>query len=154
MRNLISLLSAASALIATPALAGESYIEGSGGVMWNHEDTNALATFTLGHDIELNERFIAGVEAFAEKALADGTRVVWGVGARVGARVTEGGKLVAGANWQSKDCGECATAFGLSTAWEQDLSEKIYAKLEYKHLLIGDGEPDADLVAVGVGYKF
>lgn len=153
---LLPVVLASAAVIAAPApaLAGETYIEGTGGVIWNREDTNPVAAVTVGHDIDLGERFFVGAEGFAEKVLADDTRMVWGVGGRAGARVLPGAKLYAAANWQSKDCRECSDAVGLSTGWEQDLNEKIYAKLEYKHILIGDGEPDSDIVAVGLGYKF
>ncbi|WP_420142943.1 hypothetical protein [Sphingobium sp.] len=154
MRNLLMLLTAASALIATPAVADETYVDATGGVIWNREGSNAVAAFTLGHDVELNDRFFVGVEGIAEKVLEKDTRVVWGIGGRVGAYVLPGSKLIAGVNWQSKDCRECASAVGLSTSWEQDLSEKIYGKVEYKHLLIGNGERDSDVVAVGLGFKF
>lgn len=153
MRNCLALLSAATAFVASPALADETYVEGTGGVIWNREESQAVAAATIGHDVELTERVFIGGEAFAEKALADGTRVVWGLGGRMGLRPLPGGKLVAGANWQSKDCRDCATAIGLSTGWEQDLSKKIYAKVEYKHLLVGHGERDFDLVAVGLGVR-
>ena len=154
MRHLPILVSAALASIATPALAGETYVEGTGGVIWNREDSHAVAAVTVGHDIDLSERFFVGGEGFAEKVLADDTRVVWGVGGRVGARVLPGSKLYAAANWQTKDCRECGSAAGLSTGWGQDLNEKVYAKVEYKHLLVDDGEPDSDIVALGLGYKF
>lgn len=158
MRHLPLLLCAAfvstAATFATPALADEAYVEGTGGVIWNRGDTNAVAGAAVGYDVDLGERFFVGVEGLAEKTLADDTRVVWGVGGRVGARVLPGAKLYAAANWQTKDCRECGSAVGLSTGWEQDLNEQVYAKLEYKHVLIGDGEPDADMVAVGLGYKF
>lgn len=150
----VVLVSAALAATATPALADETYIEGTGGVIWNHRETNAVAAVTVGHDVDLNERFFVGVEGIAEKVLADDTRVVWGVGGRAGARVLPGAKLYAAANWQSKDCRECSDAVGLSTGWEQDLNENVYAKLEYKHVLVSNGEPDSDIVAVGLGYKF
>ena len=159
MRNLpillpVALVSAAAIAAPAPALADETYVEGTGGVIWNHEEANAVAAVTVGHDIDLSERFFVGGEGFAEKVLANDTRVVWGIGGRAGARVLAGAKLYAAANWQSKDCRECSDAVGLSAGWEQDLNEKVYAKLEYKHVLIGNGEPDSDIVAVGMGTKF
>lgn len=154
MRQLSVLISAFLALCATPALARETYVEATGGMIWNREDSNAVTAVTVGHDIDLSERFFVGVEGFAEEVLADHTRVVWGVGGRVGARVMLRSKLYAAVNWQSKDCRECGSAAGVGTGWEQDLSEKIYAKVEYKRLLIGNGEPDSNIVAVGLGYKF
>lgn len=154
MRRLPVLLSIALFATATPALAGETYIEGTGGVIWNHEDSNAVAAVTIGHDVDLNEHFFVGAEGFGEKVLADNTRVVWGVGGRAGLRALPGGKIYASANWQSKDCRECSDAVGLSTGWEQDLNERIYAKVEYKHVLIGNDEPDSDILALGLGYKF
>lgn len=155
MRNAI--LSAAalpSLLLATPALAGETYAEVTGGISWNKEESAAVLGVAGGYDFELNEKNFAGIEAIAEKELADDTRVSWGIGGRFGGRLISGAKVYAGANWQSKDCGECSDAIGLTAGWEQDLSEKLYAKIEYKHLLIGDGERDKDLAIVGLGVKF
>ena len=57
-------------------------------------------------------------------------------------------------NWQSKDCRECGNAVGLGAGWEQNLSEKIYAKLEFKHLFVENGEPDANVGIVGLGMMF
>ena len=57
-------------------------------------------------------------------------------------------------NWQSKDCRECSDAIGLSAGWEQNLTEKLYAKIEYKRLFIGNDERDADVGLVGIGVMF
>lgn len=154
MRCLALLVPAALMLGASPALADETYVESTAGVIWNHEDTNAVVSGAIGHDVDLNEHVFIGVEGLAEKTLAADTRVVWGVGGRMGARLVPGGKFYVAANWQTKDCRACSDAVGLSTGWEQDLNERVYAKVEYKHVLIGDGEPDADIAAVGLGYKF
>ncbi|WP_395326967.1 hypothetical protein WBP06_09610 [Novosphingobium sp. BL-8H] len=137
-----------------PALADEAYIEGSGGVSWNKESTDALAGIAMGYDVDLNEKIFVGVEGTAEKLLTHDTRVAWGIGGRLGAEVLPRSKIFAGVNWQSKDCGECGNAIGIGTGWEQNLSEKIYAKLEFKHLFVENHEPDANVISAGIGMIF
>ena len=83
----------------------------------------------------------------------DGTRVAWGIGGRAGAEVLPRSKIFVSMNWQSKDCRECGNAVGLGTGWEQNLSEKIYAKIEFKHLFIDD-EANANVGIIGLGLMF
>lgn len=149
-----AVLAPALALAGRPALADEAYIEGTGGVSWTSEETDAIAGLALGYDVDLDETFFVGVEGTAEKLLTGGTRVAWGIGGRVGAEVLPRSKIFTGVNWQSKDCRECGNAVGLGVGWEQNLSEKIYAKLEFKHLFVENGEPDANVGIVGLGMMF
>ncbi|SNS35461.1 hypothetical protein SAMN06295912_10526 [Sphingomonas laterariae] len=139
---------------ATPAFAGEAYIEATGGISWNDEETNAIAGVAVGYDFDITEGVFVGVEGLAEKPLADDTRVAWGIGGRIGIEPLPEGKAFAGLNWQSKDCGECGNAIGLGAGWEQGLTERLYAKIEYKRLFIGDGEPDANVGIIGIGMSF
>ena len=104
-------------------------------------------------DVDVTETVFVGVEATAEKLLTDGTRVAWGIGGRAGAEVLPRSKIFVSMNWQSKDCRECGNAVGLGTGWEQNLSEKIYAKIEFKHLFIDD-EANANVGIIGLGLMF
>lgn len=153
MRAITLPLATALAIASSPAIANEAYVEATSGVNWNDEATNAIAGIAVGYDIDLDERIFVGVEGTAEKLLTHDTRIAWGIGGRVGAEVMPESKIFVGLNWQSKDCGECGNAVGLGTGWEQNLSEKIYAKLEYKRLFVSD-EADANVVIVGLGLMF
>ncbi|WHO37444.1 hypothetical protein PMI04_012775 [Sphingobium sp. AP49] len=154
MRHVILPLAAALACASPSALANEAYVELTSGVSWNDEATDAIAGIAVGYDIDLDERFFVGVEGTAEKLLADDTRIAWGIGGRIGAELLPRSKIFAGLNWQSKDCGECGDAIGLGTGWEQNLSEAIYVKLEYKRLFVDSGEPDANVAIIGLGMMF
>ncbi|WIA58317.1 hypothetical protein N6H05_11145 [Sphingobium sp. WTD-1] len=144
----------ALALASSPARADEAYVELTGGLSWNGEGTDAISGIAGGYDVDLDERFFVGVEAVAEKLLVRDTRVAWGIGGRIGVELVRENKLFIGANWQSKDCRECSDAIGIGTGWEHNLTEKLYLKIEYKRLLIGNGEPDANVGILGIGVMF
>ncbi|WP_041559065.1 outer membrane protein [Novosphingobium sp. PP1Y] len=151
---LVSLAAVAAAAVATPAMANEARIEARTGLIWNGSDSEAVAGVAAGYDYDFGDKFFVGIEGSADKILTDDTRVSWGAGGRAGVKVFPGSKLYAAANWQSKPCRYCNSAVGVGGGWQQDLGQKIYAKVEYKHQLIGDNTPDADLGLVGVGVKF
>lgn len=151
---LVSLAAAAVAAAATPALANEARVEARGGVIWDGSNSDAVAGVAAGYDYGLGEKMFVGVEGSADKVLADDTRVSWGVGGRVGAKVMPGSKLYALADWQSKPCSTCNSAVGVGGGWQQDFGQKFYGKVEYKHLLVGDNTTDADVGLVGLGVKF
>jgi hypothetical protein len=151
---LVSLAALAAVTAAQPALANEARLETRGGVIWDGSDSDAIAGVAAGYDHDLGDKLFVGVEGSADKVLTDGTRVSWGAGGRVGAKVTPGSKLYALAGWQSKPCSTCNSAVGVGGGWQQDFGSKLYGKVEYKHLLIGDNTTDADVGLVGVGMKF
>ncbi|CDO37701.1 MULTISPECIES: outer membrane protein [Novosphingobium] len=151
---LVSLAAVAAAAAATPAMANEARIEARTGLIWNGSDSDAVAGVAAGYDYDLGDKLFVGIEGSADKVLADDTRVSWGAGGRAGFKVLPGSKLYAAANWQSKFCRTCNSAVGVGGGWQQDLGQKVYAKVEYKHLLVGDNTPDADLGLIGVGVKF
>lgn len=151
---LVSLAAVAAAATATPALANEARIEARTGMIWDGSDSDAVAGVAAGYDYDLGEKLFVGVEGSADKVLASDTRVSWGAGGRVGAKVTPTSKLYALANWQSKSCSTCNSAVGVGGGWQQNLGEKVYGKVEYKHLLVGDDTPDADVGLIGVGMRF
>lgn len=151
---LVPLAAVAAVAAATPALANEARIEARTGVIWDGSNSDAVAGVAAGYDHDLGNNLFVGVEGSAEKVLASDTRVSWGAGGRVGAKVMPGSKLYALADWESKRCSTCNSAVGVGGGWQQDLGQRFYGKVEYKHLLVGDNTPDADLGLVGVGVKF
>ena len=153
MRWAAVLLASTWCLASGVAQANEAYVEATGGGSWNDEATDAIGGFALGYDVDVTETVFVGVEATAEKLLTDGTRVAWGIGGRAGAEVLPRSKIFVSMNWQSKDCRECGNAVGLGTGWEQNLSEKIYAQIEFKHLFIDD-EANANVGIIGLGLMF
>jgi len=151
---LVTLAAAAAAAAATPAIANEARVEARTGIIWDGSDSEAVAGVAVGYDYDLNDRFFVGVEGSADKILADDTRVSWGAGGRIGAKVTPTTKLYAASTWQSKPCRYCNSAVAVGGGLQQSLNDKVYAKVEYKHELVGDNTPDADLGLVGIGLKF
>ncbi len=151
---LISLAAAAAAAAATPALANEARIEARTGVIWDGSDSDAVAGVAAGYDYDLGDKLFVGVQGSADKILASNTRVSWGVGGRIGAKITPATKLYAVADWESKNCRYCNSAVAVGGGLQQDVGSRYYVKAEYQHLLIGDNTTDADRGLVGVGVKF
>lgn len=151
---LVSLAAVAAVAAATPAFANEARVEARTGIVWNGSDSEATAGVAAGYDYDLGDKFFVGVEASADKILADNYRVSWGVGGRAGFKVTPTTKLYANSTWQSKYSKYGNSAVAVGGGVEQGLNDRFYAKAEYKHLLIGDNTPDADVGLVGVGVKF
>lgn len=135
------------------AHADESYAELISGISWNREQSEAIVGIAAGHDFDLDETHFVGVELSLEKELVSERHVAAGIGGRFGRTMMSGGKAFVGVNWQTKDCFECGSAFGFNGGWEQDIAEGIYAKIEYKHLLVNH-ETDKDIVLAGLGVMF
>ncbi|QDK32025.1 MULTISPECIES: outer membrane protein [Sphingomonadaceae] len=151
---LVSLAAVAAAAVATPALANEARVEARTGIIWDGSDSEAVAGVAVGYDYDLGSKFFVGVEGSADKVLTSDTRVSWGAGGRVGYKITPTTKLYANSTWQSKFAKYGNSAVAVGGGVEQALDNRFYAKAEYKHLLVGDNTPDADVGLVGVGVKF
>ncbi len=151
---LVSLAAVAAVAAASPAFANETRVEARTGVIWDGSDSEAVAGGAIGYDYDLNDKFFVGVEGSADKVLASNTRVSWGVGGRAGVKLTPATKLYAASTWQSKFTKYGNSAVGVGGGIQQDLGNKFYGKVEYKHLIVGDNTPDADLGLVGLGMKF
>ena len=154
MRIALVSLAAVAAAVATPALANEARVEARTGIIWDGSDSEAVAGVAVGYDYDLGSKFFVGVEGSADKILTSDTRVSWGVGGRAGFKVTPTTKLYANSTWQSKFSKYGNSAVAVGGGVEQALDNRFYAKAEYKHLLVGDNTPDADVGLVGVGVKF
>lgn len=151
---ILSLAAAATAALAAPALANEARLETRGGVVWNRGDTEATAGVAGGYDFDLGSRAFAGVDVSADKLLTSGTRVSWGFGGRLGMKTGSGGKLYALSDYQTKNCATCNESVAVGGGYQQDIGQKLYGKVEYRHNIIGDHTPDTDAVLAGVGMKF
>lgn len=151
---LVSLAAVAAVAAATPAMANELRVEARGGVIWDGSDADAVAGVAVGYDYNLADKLFVGVQASADKIIADNTRVSWGVGGRLGVNVLPSTKVYAVADWQSKNCRYCYSAVGVGGGIQQDIGTRYYVKAEIQHLLIGEGTRDADRGLVGVGVKF
>lgn len=151
---LVSLAAAAAVAVATPALANEARVEARTGLVWNSNDNNAIAGVAAGYDYDIGSNVFVGVEGSADKVLTDHTRFSWGIGGRIGANVTPATKLYAVSTWQSKFCKYCESSVALGAGVQQNLGTNLYGKVEYKHYMIGEGQPDFDAGLIGVGVHF
>jgi outer membrane immunogenic protein len=148
MRTVTATLAALAAALSTPAMAaGEARVEARGGLIWGNGNEEAFAGIAAGYDFDLGSAAFAGVEGAGDIALADGAEVVWSVGGRVGAKVSEG-KLYANAGVAF--C--CDTEdFYAGAGYQHKISTNAYLKAEYRHIF---GAFDANIAQVGVGFAF
>ncbi|PEQ13172.1 hypothetical protein B2G71_06900 [Novosphingobium sp. PC22D] len=161
MRNLVSSIAAAALTVGVfvaatgPASANEARVEARGGVVWNGNDNSeAVAGLAAGYDFDLGDTLFAGPEVSAEKILDDDTRVSFGFGGRVGAKLGEKGRLFVASTWQTKPCAGCEEFVTLGGGYQHKFAGNLYGKVEYRHLFVGDGFPDADTAFVGLGMTF
>jgi len=147
MRKIAFLGALAVAAVAAPAQANEARIEARGGVAWASGEEEAIAGVAAGYDFDLTEATFFGVEASADKVLADGTDVVFGATARAGIKVGAAGKLYATAGYSFND----GDAFHAGAGYQHQLGEKVYVKAEYRRFF---DTVDVNTAAVGVGVTF
>jgi outer membrane immunogenic protein len=149
MRKFTVLLAAVAALASAPAMAaGEGRVEARGGLIWGNGNEEAYAGVAAGYDFDLGDMAFAGVEGAGDIALADGAEIVWSVGGRVGAKVSEKGKLYANAGVAFCCDTEELYAGG---GYQHKLGQNLYGKIEYRHIF---GDFDANIAQVGIGFAF
>ena len=154
MRRIFLPLAAVSAVLAfaTPALAGETRVEARGGVYWNPALNHTDATIGVagGYDFDLGPGLFGGLEGSADKVLASGTDVYWGLNSRLGVKASPGDKLyVVGGYTLQKG----PNAVDAGAGWEHSFGP-AYGKVEYKHFFTEGGLPDSNSVSAGIGLKF
>lgn len=156
MRKTAIILALAATAVATPAIAGENEarVETRGGIAWANGDEEAIAGVAAGYDFDLKTSdkggVFVGVEASADKILADNTDVVWGLTARLGANVGKGGKLYGTGGYSF---GEGEDVPHLGAGYEQKIGDSgVYVKAEYRHFF--SDFVDVDTAVVGVGFAF
>lgn len=153
MRTALIALAAAAA-VATPAMANEGRIEARGGVIWSGSDSEAIAGVAAGYDWDLGDAMFAGVEVSGDKILTSNTRVSLGTGVRIGAKMSEGGKLYANGGWASKPCKFCEDSVYAGAGYQHNFGGNMYGKVEYRHNFVGKGIKDSDAIAAGLGVRF
>lgn len=145
---------AATLAAATPAVANEARVEARGGVIWGSGESEAVAGVAAGYDFDLGSNAFAGAEVSADKILTDGTRFSLGLGARLGAKVTEAGKLYAVGSYQTKPARFAEESWTLGAGYQQGFGGNLYGKVEYRHFFVGNAVPDYNTVVAGLGVKF
>ena len=92
----IAILAAVAALSTTPAFAaGEGRVEARGGIAFAGGSSEAFAGVAAGYDFDLGDKAFIGIEGSADKVLVNGSKVLFGLGARVGAKAGDKGRLYA-----------------------------------------------------------
>jgi len=142
----------ALALSAAPAMANEARVEARGGIVWASGDSEATAGVAAGYDFDLGDTAFAGVEVSGDKILTDDTRVSFGFGGRVGAKLGDSGKLYVASSYQTKPCRFCEDSVSVGAGYQHALGESLYAKIEYRRF-IADGT-DLNAAVIGLGAKF
>ena len=144
----------ASLAVASPALANEARVEARGGVVWNGGDEEAIAGVAAGYDFDLGSTAFAGAEVSADKILESNTRVALGLTGRLGAKLSESGKLFAAGGYTTKFCRTCDESWHLGAGYQHNFGEKLYGKVEYRHYFFDNGVSDPDVVVAGLGVRF
>jgi hypothetical protein len=149
--KMIAHIAGAALLAATAAssaqAAGEARVEVRGGVAWAG-NSEAVLGVAAGYDFDLGDTVFGGIEGTADKILVGGVPVVWGLGGRLGAKVSDATRLhlSAGVGFSSGDSAAYAGA-GI----QQKLGGNFYGKVEYRRYF---GEIEINTAAVGVGLTF
>lgn len=142
---------------ATPALANEARVEARGGVIWDGSDSEDFWGVAAGYDFNLGEKVFAGIEVSGDKIGASETRVAWGFTGRLGARISDSGKIYVDAGHTTKSCDVCDSAKHLGAGYEQGFGKNFYGKIAYRHFFVGSGflaTDGFDAVTAGFGLKF
>ena len=153
MRKILLAL-AASAVVASPALANEARVEARGGVYWSNGYSQDAYGLAAGYDYDLGEKAFAGFEVSGDKIADTGTKVAFGLTGRLGTRLSEKTKLFVAGGYTTEPCTLCDGAWDAGAGLEQGFGSKLYGKVEYRHFFTKSGSPDSDAVMAGLGVKF
>lgn len=150
MKKILVLAAAAATFAATPAYAegGEGRAEVRGGIAWAGGAEEAFAGVAVGYDFDLGDKAFIGVEGSADKVLANGAKVLWGVGGRIGAKTSDAGKLYA-AGGIAFCCGTSDPFLGVGY---QHKFGGAYGKIEYRRSL--SNGTDINFLGIGIGAAF
>ncbi len=148
-----ALLAAIAAFTATPALAeGQARVEARGGLATGGGAEEGFVGVAAGYDFDLGDSGFIGIEGSADKVLAGGADVLFGVGARAGVKAGEKTRIYAVggmgfADGESDPFVGAGAEFGLG-------SGNVYAKAEYRRVITSGGFPDVNFFGVGIGTRF
>ncbi len=143
-----AIVAVAAAVSAIPAQANEVRVEARGGAVFAFGDEEAVAGVAAGYDYDLGESGFAGVEVSADKVLRDGYDVQFGFTGRVGVNLSEAGRFYFNGGYTVGDIDD----WHLGAGYQRDLTESVYAKVEYRHIFEGGIDPDVALVGVGMRF--
>ena len=147
-KTAFALAAATAALVAVPAQANEGRVEARGGIAWAGGSEEAIAGVAAGYDFDLGSSAFIGVEGSADKVLASGADVVFGATGRIGAKVSENGKLFLAGGYSFGE-GEDVPHLGLG------YSHKIggaYVTGEYRRFFSDFQDVNAATLGVGVNF--
>jgi outer membrane immunogenic protein len=151
MKKFAVLAAAAAAIVATPALAaGEGRLEARGGIAFAGGNSEAFAGIAAGYDFDLGDKAFLGVEVSGDKVLANGADVIFGVGARLGAKAGDKGRAYVIGGMGFAD-GESDPFLGLG--YQHKFGDKVFGKIEYRRVLISNFT-DVNFAGVGIGAAF
>ena len=148
-KTAIALAAATAALVAVPAQANEGRVEARGGVAWAGGAEEAIAGVAAGYDFDLGESAFIGVEGSADKVLASGADVVFGATGRIGAKVSENGKLFLAGGYSFGE-GEDVPHLGLG--YSHKLGTSVYVTGEYRRFFSDFQDVNAATLGVGVNF--
>jgi outer membrane immunogenic protein len=152
MKKIAILVAAASAMIATPALAsGQGRAEIRGGLATASGQEEAFLGVGAGYDFDLGDSAFVGAEVGADKVLVDGSEVLFSVGGRIGAKAGEKTRVYAAGGMGFSD-GESDPYLGAGA--EFGIGSKAYGKVEYRRVLTSGGIPDVNFFGIGAGIRF
>jgi hypothetical protein len=154
--KMIARIAGAALLAATVAssaqAAGEGRVEVRGGIAWFNgfgaSGSEAVIGVAGGYDFDLGDTVFAGVEGSADKVLATGSEVLWGVGGRLGAKVGDSTRLYV-AGGLGFGGGDTSPYGGVGV--QQKFGGNFYGKIEYRRYF---DIIDVNTAAVGVGLTF
>lgn len=145
---------AATATVTSPALANETRVEARGGVIWDGGETEDFWGLAAGYDFDLGDKAFAGLEVSGDKVGASDTKVAFGLTGRLGAKVSERGKLFVDGGYTTKPCDLCEDSLHAGVGFEQGFGNNLYGKVAYRHFFVDQGLSDSDAVTVGLGFRF
>ena len=152
MRKFLTATAAASLAaiaVAAPAQANEGRLEVRGGPIFALDETEVTLGAAAGYDFDLGSSAFIGGEISADKVLVEGSDVYFGFTGRVGAKLSERGKLFAAGGYT---VGEGEDVPHLGAGYEHLVGGSVYLKGEYRHFF--SDFADADALSLGVGIKF
>lgn len=158
MRKFAIALATAATLISAPAFAqdaaGQARVEARGGIVFDGDDSDAIAGIAAGYDFDLGSSAFVGGEVTADKILADDTDITLGFNGRLGAKLAGGTKLYGIGGYQTKPCDLCEESWTAGAGAEVPFGQNLYGKVEYRHFFVGNGFSDYDAAVAGIGVRF
>lgn len=158
MRKLLLILAmpAATALLATPALADETRVEVHTSGNFYGGDYQQSIGAAVGHDFSLAPGAFVGAEASLDKLLATDTLTSFGLSGRVGANLGPVGKLYAVGGWATAPYHGGNPDWNVGAGYQHSFLPGTYAKLEYRHYTSSANgiTPSRDALTVGFGAHF